>query len=211
MKSFRPLPAYEQVAAHLREEILHRDLGNTMPGVRQIIRTLGVSQKTVVAALRILEHEGMRLPEPGLPERAFLDELKASGLPVGDYNLPNWEETNEGLAKVLELLFAVTPPTALIIDEPGLYMAVQHILGTHGIWAPRQVSLICSETHALFKWSTPTISHMRWDEERVVPRITRWASALSRGRRDVTQTLLPNEFVPGGSIGPAPSERSWLK
>jgi DNA-binding LacI/PurR family transcriptional regulator len=149
-----------------------------------------------------------RLPEPGLSEQAFLNELKACGLPVGDYNLPDWEETNEGLATVLESLFGVTPPTALLIDEPDLYVAVQHILGTHGIWAPQQVSLICSETHALFKWSTPTISHMRWDEERVVPRITRWASALSRGRRDVTQTLLPNEFVPGDSIGPAPKQVS---
>lgn len=32
-KSFRPLPAYAQVAAHLRDEILHGDLGNTMPGL----------------------------------------------------------------------------------------------------------------------------------------------------------------------------------
>ena len=354
MKSFRPLPAYEQVAAHLRDEILHGDLSNTVPGVRQLIKSLGVSQKTVVAALRILEHEGLvegpgpgcqrrivqadaknartlrvailpyergvqqreflnklpgvlavaghsvsfvhkalkydlkmdvgrlsrlvqqtaadawvvmagsrevlqwfsrglvpafalfgrreglpmagigadfrtgyaqavrqlarlghrrvvllvrrerRLPEPGLPERAFLDELKACGLPVGDYNLPNWEETTEGLAAVLESLFAVTPPTALIIDEPDIFLAVQHILGTRRIWAPRQVSLVCSETHPFFKWSTPTISHIRWNEQRVVPRIKSWASALSRGRRDVTQTLVPSEFVPGDSIGPVP-------
>lgn len=58
-----------------------------------------------------------RLPEPGRAERAFLEELQARGVPVGAFNLPDWEATRAGFHELLRSLFQVTPPTALIIDE----------------------------------------------------------------------------------------------
>lgn len=59
MKPFHSLSAVEQLAAHLREEIRSGGLDGRMPGVAQLVRSLGVGTKTVVAALDILKREGM--------------------------------------------------------------------------------------------------------------------------------------------------------
>lgn len=59
MKAFQPLSTVAQLAGHLREEILRGGLGGSMPGVNQLAGTLGVSPKTVIAAVKQLEREGM--------------------------------------------------------------------------------------------------------------------------------------------------------
>lgn len=59
MKPFHALKAIEQLAAHLRSEILAGSLGETLPGVHRLAKELGVSPKSVVAAVAQLEHEGL--------------------------------------------------------------------------------------------------------------------------------------------------------
>jgi DNA-binding LacI/PurR family transcriptional regulator/biotin operon repressor len=142
--------------------------------------------------------------EPRLSEKAFLAVLESSGIATGDFNLPNWEETPEGLQKILTSLFRVTPPTAMIIDEVPLFSATQQFLAGRGIRVPQQVSLICTDPDPSFAWCIPTIAHIRWDAAPVVRRILRWAANVSHGKRDVRQTLVPAEFVPGGTVGQAP-------
>lgn len=143
----------------------------------------------------LLTHRERRLPEPGLPERAFLDEIKNQGLLVSDYNLPDWDETPAGLIKLVDSLFEITPPTAIIADEPGIFLGLQQILSARGVHAPQHVSLICAEKYPLFDWCFPSLSHYHWNFGTVAPRILRWASAVSRGERDVRQTLAPVKFV----------------
>jgi DNA-binding LacI/PurR family transcriptional regulator len=167
-----------------------------------------------IAAIRHLHHLGhrrivmlcrreRRVPVPGLPEQAFLNELKNLGIKVSDYNLPDWEETREGLRKVLTSLFKVTPPTALIIDEPSIFIATQQFLAEKKLQVPQQVSLISTENNPQFNWCMTAISHYRWDFGKVVPRIVKWAQSVSHGQTDLKQNFIPTEFVPGGSIGPA--------
>lgn len=59
MKPFRSFSAVEQLAAHLRSEIMAGALGGTLPGVHRMAKELGVSPKSVVAAVAQLEHEGL--------------------------------------------------------------------------------------------------------------------------------------------------------
>ncbi len=59
MKPFRSLTAVEQLAAHLRQEILAGSLGDTLPGVNRLAKELAVSPKTIIAAVAQLEHEGL--------------------------------------------------------------------------------------------------------------------------------------------------------
>ncbi|MEI6606545.1 MAG: substrate-binding domain-containing protein [Verrucomicrobiota bacterium] len=59
MKPFRSRTAIEQLAAHLRGEIQVGALGETLPGVHRLAKDLGVSPKSVVAAVAQLEHEGL--------------------------------------------------------------------------------------------------------------------------------------------------------
>jgi DNA-binding transcriptional MocR family regulator len=64
MRPFRLYSAVEQVTQHLREE-LHSGLWReVLPGVNRLAAELGVNHKTVEAAVRQLEQEGL-LQKPG--------------------------------------------------------------------------------------------------------------------------------------------------
>ena len=151
----------------------------------------------------LLARRRRRLPEPGAPERAFLEEMAAHGLPVSDYNPPDWEETPAGFRTRLNSLLQVTPPTALIIDEVPFFLATLQFPGRRRLLVPEDVSLVSTEAAPGFDWCQPSISHMRWPVGPVVQRVVNWAANVSLGKKDLLQTLAPAEFVPGGTIGPA--------
>ena len=143
-----------------------------------------------------------RLPVPGVPERAFLEELAAGGVATGDYNLPTWEETPEGFSKLLGRLFLHSPPTALILDELPCYIAAAEFLARRGIKVPEQVSLVSTDDDSALAWCHPPVAHMRWDPKPVIRRVVRWVEAVRKGKPDRKTIDFPTEFIPGGSIGP---------
>ena len=59
MNTFRAQSTSEQLAEHLRRDILRGELGDTMPGIMQLVRMLGVNSRAVEAAVRQLEAEGL--------------------------------------------------------------------------------------------------------------------------------------------------------
>lgn len=173
---------------------------NKIPAISAATRRLiALGHRRIALLCRKLR----RLPEPGGSERAFLAELAAHGIATGAFNLPDWEETIEGFHGMLDSLFRVTPPTALIVDEAPQSFATLQFLARRGIPVPEKVSLICTDPDPVFDWCKPTISHIRWDAGPLVRRIVRWAANVSHGRTDARQTFVPAEFVPGGTIGPA--------
>jgi DNA-binding LacI/PurR family transcriptional regulator len=143
-----------------------------------------------------------RKPSPGIYALAYLEELTAHGVPTGDYNLPDWEETPEGFNRLLESLFRSTPPTALIIDETTHFLAAIAFCARHGIHVPKKVSLVSTDCDAILGWCHPGIAHMRWDPKPVVRRVVRWVDAVRKGNPDRKIINFPAEFIPGGSIGP---------
>ena len=146
-----------------------------------------------------------RLPTPGLSESVFLQTLTSHGCPVGEYNLPDWEESAEGFQDCLASLFRMTPPTALIVDEADYFIATMQFLLQRGIRVPGDVSLVCTDDDPAFARCHPPISRIAWDSRPIVRRILRWASNVSRGKPDSTQTLCPSSFIPGGTVGKARS------
>jgi len=361
MKAFHPLSTVAQLAGHLREEVLQGSLGGTMPGVNQLAATLGVSPKTVIAAVKQLEREGIlqgqgprrrnrivvpaagaercrlrvaildyeppvpsagyifELPHlledaghaaffagkslqelgmdvrrvarlvakteaeawvicagsrevlewfaaqplpafalfgrrrsvplagagpnllpaclaavrrlldlghrrivmlarqerrtggPGNIERAVLDEMAAHGIRTGPYNLPDWEDSCEGFHRLLDKLYRVTPPSALILDEAFLFAAAQQHLAQRGILAPQHVSLVCTSPDPTFAWCQPTIAHIRYDIRPALRRVVRWADNLARGKEDRRQSSTKAEFVDGGTVGPVRGWKGILK
>ena len=164
-------------------------------------RLVGLGHRRVVLIARRVR----RLPELGRSERSFLDTLIANGLKGSDFNLPDWEETPEGVQELLSSLFRVTPPTAMIVEEAPFFAAVLQFLAGRGVRVPQQVSVICTDADPTFTWCTPSISHIRWDSAPLVRRIVRWAARVGKGRKDVKQTGVPAEFIVGGTIGPVPT------
>lgn len=150
----------------------------------------------------------LRQPHPGRTVRAFLGALEVSGVATGPFNLPDWEESQEGFGRVLDALFGHTPPTALILDEPFLYHATVQFLMKRHLRVPEDVSLICIDDDPGFAWCQSPVSRIRWDFRPSLRRIVRWASNIARGRDDRRQTLTKAEFLEGGTIGPAPTGRS---
>lgn len=63
MRPFHPLNTVDQLAEHLRTEIMAGSLSHLLPGVHKLAKSLGVSPKTVVAAVSKLEHDGLLKPQ----------------------------------------------------------------------------------------------------------------------------------------------------
>lgn len=161
-------------------------------------RLIGLGHKRIV----MLAREERRKPEMSRPERLFIEELESAGIKTGDYNLPDWEESREGLSRLLDELFRFSPPTALIFQEAQLFIAARCHLADLGIVAPRDVSLVVAESDPSFGWCNPIPSHIRWDYQPVVRRIVRWARNVAAGKDDRRKVGTGSEFVEGGTIGP---------
>jgi DNA-binding LacI/PurR family transcriptional regulator len=167
----------------------------TVAATRELIR---LGHRRIVLIVR----PRRRLPHPGGAEKAFLEELENHGLAVGQYNLPNWEESPAAFHACLERLFRVTPPTAMIIDEVEFFFATMQFLLRRGLRVPDDISLVATDPDPTFHWCNPRIAHITWDSRPVVRRITQWAANISRGRSDRRQSLTKATFVTGGTIGP---------
>ncbi len=175
-----------------------------IPVLAEVTRKLiALGHKRIVMMVR----PPRRIPTPGALERAFLMELAAHQLPVSDYNLPSWDESIGSYLARLDSLFASSPPTALIVDEIPQLVGTLQYLARKSIRVPEDVSLICTDHSPSLNWCDPPISHIRWDSRPVIRRILRWASNISRGKKDLRQTLTPAEFVYGGTIAVAAKSR----
>jgi len=168
--------------------------------IKVIRRLIELGHRRMVMLVR-RQH---RLPDPVTAVVAFLEIHKAHGIPTSPFNLPDWEETPTGFQKCLAALFQVSPPSALIVDEPELYVATCHFLARRGIRVPQDVSLVCMDDSPVFESCVPAISCIRMDSSKIIPPILRWADHVSQGQKDIQKSAIRMDIVSGGTIGPAP-------
>lgn len=161
-------------------------------------RLLGYGHEKIVCLVR----PDRRLPVPGAPESAFLAELTAHGIAPGPYHLPDWQDGIDGFQSRMESLFQVTPPTALIVDEPMMVIAALQFLARKRLLVPEDISLISTDSNPSFQWSRPSISHVSWDHLPILRRTVNWARNIAREKEDRRETHTRAEFVAGGTIGP---------
>jgi DNA-binding LacI/PurR family transcriptional regulator len=173
------------------------------PALRQAIRELGrLGHKRVV----MIGPAMWRHPCLGTGfVRAFLDELSALGVRWSEYNLPDWEETPEGLKNLLESLFRVTPPQALIVDHASRLPAILGILARRGLRVPKDISLACIHQDASLSWCDPPIAHMCYDDTLPIRYILKWVQMTVTGKVERKHFNFPAEFDPAGSIGLVPA------
>jgi len=81
MPLIRVLSAVEQVANYLRDELMRGQWSGHLPGVDRLAPELGVSRKTLEAALRLLESEGV-LMRNGPRRRRSIEPREAQPLPA---------------------------------------------------------------------------------------------------------------------------------
>ena len=175
--------------------------GLAQSALREVVeRLVGLGHRRVVWVAR----EERRIPFPGAGEQLFLDELRRRDIPVGSYNLPDWEDSPEGLARMLDSLFRTTPPTALLVDDPGTLLApVRDFLAHRRLRVPEDLSLIALGKEPGSSWCIPPVAHVVGDTTPIVRRVVDWINNVSRGRPDVKQVFPSVSFIEGGTVGPA--------
>jgi len=181
--------------------------GHYPPDVPIASVAAGLVAPTVTAIRRLIElgHRRIVLLTRGTAKPPFfLQELESHGIPTGPYNLPDCGVDAKTFHRSLTALFSATPPTALIIDTLKTCIAAQLHLSRMGILAPRDVSIVCVDSFAERELWTPPLSRIRWDQDAIVKRITRWVNAVASGKGDKRRVHIPAEFVEGGTIGPVP-------
>ncbi len=172
------------------------------------------SSVTLGEAVRVLAGHGhrrivflsppsWRQPTHGPSVTAFFAALQSLGITATDYHLPQWEESADGLAQLLEALFRITPPTALILVEPAACVATLAFLAQRGIHVPRDLSLICLVYDPVFAWRRPAIAHFKWEPHKLIHRVARWVDAVACGTADYEQKNYTPTFDPGGTIAAA--------
>jgi len=152
----------------------------------------------------ILARGERRRPTPAFLEQLILDRLEERGISTGSFNLPDWGESPQEFHRMFDDLFRVTPPTALIVDQPSLCLAVFQHLSRLGISSPDDVSLACTDQSEFFEWSDPGITHITWEARPVINRVVKWADNISRGKDDRRKYNHKVRLVLGGTIGSSP-------
>lgn len=148
----------------------------------------------------MLKHREALHAEHGISERTFLEELENRGLSHGEYNLPRWENTPEGLRHCLIRLFQVTPPTAILVDDLMLLYAIQSFLVRKRGNIFRQVTLVAMDPHPIFGWCQPGVPHFYWDISKVVSHTVKWVNDVARRKNDREQKRIECKFVDAGGV-----------
>jgi DNA-binding LacI/PurR family transcriptional regulator len=161
-------------------------------------RLIELGHKRIV----MLARAERRKPKLLRSEQVFIEQLEAAGIKTSDYNLPDWEESREGLRRLVDELLRFSPPTAMLFQEAQLYIAVKSHLADRGVICPRHISLVVADEDPCFGWCHPIPSQIQWDYRKVVRSIVRWAKNVADGKEDRRKIGTEAEFVEGGSIGP---------
>lgn len=174
------------------------------PVISTVIEKLsGLGHRRIV----LLTRSERRVPQPGFFERSFINDLERHGIQTGVYNIPDWEDTPEGLEQIINSLFRSTPPTAILVGDSTLFHATQLQLASKGVVAPKDVSLFCNDFEESFRWVRPEISHIWWDHRPFVRRIANWAKNVAQGKEDTKKSFIKAHLREGGTIGPVNSGR----
>ncbi len=141
---------------------------------------------------------------PARAIQTFTTELSNHGIVPGEFNVPNWTESPEGLRTLLASLFHLTPPTALIVESQNWVVGVLAFLAERGLRVPTHVSLVCLGPDPCHAWQYPPLAHLNWSVDQIIRRVVRWVGEVAKGRGDRKYIGYPMKFDPGGSIGPPP-------
>lgn len=173
---------------------------NTWPGIRDTVNLLvAQGHRRIVWVIPSF----FRKPTLGPTCERFLNRLRELGIPASAYNLPDYEESAEGLVKLMDELFRITPPTALMFLDPGECLASFLHLTRRGLEVPQDVSILCMTSDPIMRQIRPSIMHFEWPEKEHVRRILRWVQGVAKGKPDLRQITFDTRLAAGESVGPA--------
>lgn len=175
-----------------------------MPFIADVLgRLTGLGHRRIV----LIAPKPWRHPEPSPVIVEFRRKLNEAGVTPGEYHTPDWEETPEGLEKLLGELFRVTPPTAILCWSEHTDYGVQAWMKGRGLRSPSDVSLVSLWNDVACDWCMPGVRIVRPSDSAdtiFYRRIRSWIHGVATGRPDNKQILPALCLDEGNSIGPPP-------
>lgn len=179
--------------------------------IASVVTDVKRAMTAAVDALVALQHARIVLvcgrlwrdPFPGPSAAAFLERLRWHSLPVSEYNLPSWDETPDGLHAMLVSVFAVTPPTALVIAEPAMCVSVRIYLAERGLTIPRDISLVSLLPDPAFSLQRPAMAQFKWPLMRMIDRAAAWVDMVANGADDRRAVVFHAKFWKADTIAAA--------
>ncbi|MEO5713763.1 MAG: GntR family transcriptional regulator [Luteolibacter sp.] len=208
-----PRVVVEWLDGHRREPVLacggpQLDLKRIATGGTQIRQALlELARELLVLGHRRIVFITPRIHRQPVLSPSFVDYqnvLREGGIQVGDYHLPDWEETPEGLGNLLESLFRLTPPTAIILFEDHYAAGVLGFLCRHQMTMPDDVSVGVIEDARSSAWLWPGkhLASLRRDDSDLIRNITRWIEDQTLGRHGERDYTANYKLVHGNTLGP---------
>jgi len=138
--------------------------------------------------------------------KLYLSELADAGIAPSAYHLPDWDQSAGNFKFLLQSLFSLTPPTALIVGDYMELIAVMEFLRLRGLRVPEDVSVVVMQDDPALCWFGSDIARFSADLGGIPGRIVDWVGDVTSGRRDVRKVFFETSFIEGDSIGPAHGE-----
>ena len=135
-------------------------------------------------------------------ENYIREIFEQHGLSFSNFNCPRWGKTREDYQDAIEKLFAVTPPTAIIMGDCSHVPRVVSYLMRNGLRYPDDVSLaVMDYSSDLFDYM-PAISHIRHSLPSLASLAMSQVKQLLTSQKPVKQelTVAKSELVITGSI-----------
>ena len=117
-----------------------------------------------------------------------------------NYNLPMFQGNAKSLWKELHNLFAISPPSALIVTDAYQLSTIYSYCLQNGLRIPDDLSLIVTQESANLEWFQPSLAHYQYPIPKYVRRIRGWIENYPTSA--LKPVLLPPDFKPGDSVSP---------
>jgi DNA-binding LacI/PurR family transcriptional regulator len=161
-------------------------------------RLVALGHRRIVMAVPLQK----RNPRPSPSVSTFIEELAAAGIKPGPYHLPDWDQSREGFKELLRSLFALTPPTALIVDDVRQLCAVYAFLSERRI-PLRDLAIVLLAADPALDWVSPVPTCIRYDNDGMIDRVASWVATLAAGGSDTSQVYCEAKLA-GGEFNPPP-------
>lgn len=170
--------------------------------VRKVVRRLvELGHQRIV----LISSHAFRRPAPGLTVRTFQEELASAGVRVSEYHTPDWEETPDGLCRLLDSLFRFTPPTALLCVPMCATHGALGWLARRGKSVPSDVSLVTWGGDPSLAWHFPGLkpAHPVDDYALFMKNVFEWVAEVADGRPPRWQRSVEPHFNEGNTVSRA--------
>jgi DNA-binding LacI/PurR family transcriptional regulator len=194
----RPVLAVGGASSGLPVSSLYTDAGEATGAAVAALCNAGHRRIVFVTEQAMRERKDSRMTA------AYRAALKQAGVTPGRYNMPDWEETPEGLRDLLKELFRITPPTALILSDHRVLLGTWAFLMERGLRVPADVSLVALEPDDIeVAWMLPEPGRIAVNYDSLGDMIQHWVESVSIGGAGPVALRQDALFFPGATIGPA--------